>query len=338
MYNKFMAYVFIVLCAVTVSGCNPEETVVIYTSVDRNYSEQVFNEFENRTGIKVLAVYDTEASKTTGLVNRLVEEKNHPIADVFWNGEFAQTILLKKNEVLAPYQSENAKGIPDNYKDSEGYWTAFGGRGRCFLINTEKMIEADYPSSISDLLNDDYEAKRIGMAYPFFGTSATQAAALFSLWGTDKAEDFYQAVYDRNVRIVDGNSAVRDLVVSGELIFGLTDTDDAIGAIKKGAPVTIIFPDQDENDIGTLFIPNTVGLIAGTSNEKNAKQFIDFLLSVEIEAYLIEIGWNQVALREVDSDFSYFNYQDIKVMDLTLKEVYENIEHVKGILNEVYIR
>jgi len=146
MFNKSLVFILIILCALLASGCNKGETVVVYTSVDRHYSEVVFNEFEERTGIKVLPVYDTEASKTTGLVNRLVEENDHPVADVFWNGEFSQTILLKEKGVLAPYFSDNAMSIPNNYKDENGYWTSFGGRGRCIIINTELMKEKDYPS------------------------------------------------------------------------------------------------------------------------------------------------------------------------------------------------
>ncbi len=55
-----------------------KRSVVVYTSVDQVYSEPVFRDFENTTGIKVLAVYDVEATKTTGLVNRLIAEKNYP--------------------------------------------------------------------------------------------------------------------------------------------------------------------------------------------------------------------------------------------------------------------
>jgi len=58
--------------------------VVVYTSVDQVYSEPVIRAFEKRTGILVLPVYDVEASKTTGLVNRLIAERGRPQADVFW--------------------------------------------------------------------------------------------------------------------------------------------------------------------------------------------------------------------------------------------------------------
>ncbi|MDR0851133.1 MAG: hypothetical protein LBN36_01425, partial [Clostridiales Family XIII bacterium] len=67
-------------------------TLVVYTAVDQIFSEPVLKDFEAQTGIKVEAVYDMEANKTTGLVNRILAEKEHPVCDVFWNNEFVQTI------------------------------------------------------------------------------------------------------------------------------------------------------------------------------------------------------------------------------------------------------
>ena len=106
--------------------------VNIYTAVDQVHSEKIFEQFEKDTGIKVNPVYDLEANKTTGLTNKILAEKDHPVCDVFWNNEFAQTIELQRQGALAPYVSPAASDIPDAYKDKDGYWTAFGCRaGRC---------------------------------------------------------------------------------------------------------------------------------------------------------------------------------------------------------------
>ncbi|MDM8533212.1 extracellular solute-binding protein [Clostridiaceae bacterium HSG29] len=312
-----------------------ENTVIVYTSVDRNYSEQVFNDFEEKTGIKVLPAYDSEASKTTGMINKLIEEKENPVASVFWNGEFAQTILLKEKGVLTSYKSEEANIIPSNYKDEEGYWTAFGGRARCILVNTDLLEYDDYPKRFADVLDKKYEASKIGIAYPIFGTTATHAAAIFSDLGTENATNFYKDLYNRKVRVVDGNATVRDLVVDGQLNFGLTDTDDALVAINKGKSVKIIWPDQGQDDKGTLVVPNTVSIIKGSANNKNAQAFVDYLLSEETENFLFEIGWIQVSLRSSEIEI---NGEKIKTLDVTLEDVYKEIEETKKILGEVFIR
>lgn len=61
--------------------------VVIYAAQDQIYAEPILHEFEKETGLKVKAVYDSEAVKTTGLANRLLAERSHPQCDVFWGNE-----------------------------------------------------------------------------------------------------------------------------------------------------------------------------------------------------------------------------------------------------------
>lgn len=88
----------------SLAGCKGKEStqgVVVYTSLDKVFSQPVLEAFERQTGIKVLPVYDPEATKTTGLVNRLIAEKDSPQADVFWNSETGRTIVLRQKGVLA---------------------------------------------------------------------------------------------------------------------------------------------------------------------------------------------------------------------------------------------
>jgi iron(III) transport system substrate-binding protein len=110
---------------------------VIYTSLDRPHSKPVLDRFEKETGIRVKALYDTEASKTVGLVNRLIGESSHPQADVFWSSEVIRTLVLKDKGVLAAYRSPAADQIPPEFRDPEGYWTGFAARARVLLVNTE---------------------------------------------------------------------------------------------------------------------------------------------------------------------------------------------------------
>src|SRR5215217_3667856 len=109
--------------------------VTIYVSTDRVFSEPVLRAYEQKTGVKVNAVYDTEETKSTGLANRLLAEKNNPQADVFWSNEPVRTLVLKQKGVLAPYISPSADGIPNGLKDPGGYWTGFSSRMRVIVYN-----------------------------------------------------------------------------------------------------------------------------------------------------------------------------------------------------------
>lgn len=104
--------------------------VVVYTALDREYSEPILKKFEERTGVKVMPVYDAESVKTVGLVNRLLAEKQRPRCDVFWNNEIVRSIQLKKEGLTAPYDSPSAKDIPAAMKDADHHWTGFAARAR----------------------------------------------------------------------------------------------------------------------------------------------------------------------------------------------------------------
>jgi len=86
------------------------------------------------------------------------------------------------------------------------------------------------------------------------------------------------------VVIATSNGDVKKRVSQGEVWCGLTDTDDAFGAMNEGAPVNIVFLDQ--NELGSLIMPNTVSLINNSPNIENGKKMIDYLLSRNTEAKL----------------------------------------------------
>jgi iron(III) transport system substrate-binding protein len=313
-------------------------TVVVYTSVDQVYSEPILKHFEETTGIRVLPVYDVEATKTTGLVNRLIAEKDRPQADLFWNCEFAQTLLLKDEGVLAPYRPPAAADLPVQYVDPEGYWTGLAGRARVLLVNTDLVSPADYPQSLDNLLSSTWPGGQIGLPYPMFGTSATHAAALYVAWGPERARDWFSQLKARGVRVVDGNSVVRDLVASGQLMLGLTDTDDACGALKKGAPVAIIFLDQAQDGLGTLIIPGTVALVAQAPHPREAQALLDFLASKEVEEELVASGWSHIPLRPTNTRPECIEAAQVKGMAVNLTDVFGQLERAKTELSEIFIR
>ncbi len=280
----------LVMWSFLLSSCYKDnDELIVYTSVDQHYSEPLFKAFEAATGISIRAVYDIEASKTTGMTNRLIAEASNPQADVFWSGETMQMHRLLQNGVLAPYRPPN---LPASARALAGdNWIEFGGRIRVLIVNTEKLGHGAAPDSILDLASDTWPGNEIAIAYPMFGTTATHAVALARIWGNTQTLDYFSRLKQRGVRYVAGNSSVRDLVVSGQALFGITDTDDACVAVARGHPVSVIVPDQQLNGLGAFVIPNGVALIASGKNHRNAKTFIDYLTGPEVMSVLAKAGW-----------------------------------------------
>src|SRR4029077_19656274 len=72
-----------------------QTTVVVYVSHDQVFSEPILRDFEKETGIRVRAIYDTEETRSTGAMNRLIAEKNNPQADVYWANEPIRAEVLR---------------------------------------------------------------------------------------------------------------------------------------------------------------------------------------------------------------------------------------------------
>jgi iron(III) transport system substrate-binding protein len=322
------------------TGCKdkniPQQQVVVYTSLDKIFSQPILDLFEKETGIKVLDVYDSEATKTTGLVNRLIAEKNAPQADVFWNSETGRTIVLKQKGVLEIYVSPSASDIPPQFKDPESYWTGFAARCRILIYNTNKLNKDEMPKSIFELTDPQWKDK-VALAYPLFGTTATHASALFVHLGEEKAKEYFQALKDNSVLITDGNASSRDRVADGTVSVGFTDTDDAYVAVNQNRPVDIVWPDKE--GAGTLLIPNTVALIKGGPNPDAGKKLIDFLLSPKVEEMLAHCESGQIPLRPNIKRPAYVpKLGDVKAMEVDYEKISEWMEPSGKFLQKLFVR
>jgi iron(III) transport system substrate-binding protein len=268
------------------AGCRSRlSEVVVYTSVDQPFSEPIFKGFERQAGVAARAVFDTEETKSTGVLNRLIAEAASPQADVFWSGDPVRPFLLIGRGLVEPYVSPNAAGIPTGFKAADGSWTGFAARARVLLVNKDAVGQADMPRSIRDLADARYKG-RTAIANPLFGTTTMHAAALFAAWGDQEARAFFEALKASGARIAASNGEVKRLVAAGEVAFGLTDTDDAHEALQEKAPVEVVYPDQD--GLGTLVMPTAAVLIKGGPHADQGRQLIDYLLSPDIERRLAE--------------------------------------------------
>jgi iron(III) transport system substrate-binding protein len=298
--------------------------VVVYTSADQLFSEPILDRYQATTGVTVKAVYDVEAAKTVGLVNRLIAEKNHPQADVFWNSEVARTVALQQRGLLTPYHSPSAVDIPPLFKDPHGFWTGFAARARVLVYNVEQLRPSDLPDSIFELTQPQWRG-RVALGYPLLGTIATHFGALYAVLGPSRTETFLKDLKANHVTIVAGNSVVRDVVADGEFPIGFTDTDDVNVAMQTGKPVDMHFPDQE--GIGTLLIPNTAALIKNGPHPTEGRKLIDYLLSPAVEAALAASPSANLPLRDsVPRPASLPRLSSLKVMTVDYNRLAEHIQ------------
>lgn len=266
------------------------DSLVVYCAHDAIYAEQLLHEFERQSGIRVHIRFDTEATKSLGLVEQIVREREQPRCDVFWNNQLHGTLDLQQAGLLMPYQGPGHQRIAARYRDEDGYWTGFAGRLRVIIVNTDRLQANEVEVAAAERLRPE----RMAVANPLYGTTRTHYTVLWHRWGAERLKGWHRDMRERGLVEARGNAMVKNLVAQGTCDFGWTDSDDYYLAKDEGYPVAMI-PFRLETG-QTICDPNTVAIIRGTKKLEKARQLVDFLLSEATERQLAEAKSRQVPL------------------------------------------
>ena len=269
--------------------------LVVYCAHDQVFSDPILERFTRETGIEVRVRHDTEATKSLGLVNRLIREKSAPVCDVFWNNQVLGTTDLLSHDLLAGYKGSGWRRIPPVYKDPDGRWCGFAARVRVWIINTEKMpatIEAVRAAAAGEDLS------RMAVARPLFGTSLTHYCLLWHADAGTTLKAWHTDSRRRGLIEVPGNSTVKNLVARGSCDLGWTDSDDFFVGLDSRHPLAMLPVRLPGGE--TICMPNSVAIIKGTPRLSAARRLVDFLLSAETELALAHSASRQVPLGAID--------------------------------------
>lgn len=321
-------------------GGSDEPTVVLYCGVDQDQSRRFGDLFEQQSGIKLDYHGETEAMRSIGLPQRLMDERERPRADVYWSNEIMHMIKLARSGIIAPLPKGVADKFPEAWRDPNGRFISFGARARVFLVNKELLPDPkDWPTKVEDLLDPKYAAMGFttSMAEPLTGTTYTHAVALL-VRDEEKAKTFFKDVADARekgtMKVVSSNGRVMRLVAdkNEKVAFGLTDTDDSyIALTEKNPNLALVYPDGDADGIGTVLLPNTVGLVKGGPNPKEGARLVRWLVSPLVEEELAKSRSAQIPLRPGvpipdDKRLKWRPGDDFKVMPVDWDEVGKNAD------------
>lgn len=283
--------------ALMLGGCGGSpDRLVVYCAHDSVYAERVLDEFSKLSGVEVAPVFDAEATKSLGLAERLVREKDAPRCDVFWNNEMLGTIDLAERGALEPYKGAGWERMPPAFRDPDGRWTGFGARLRVFIVRQDAKSWRDDVTAVT--LPDDLSA--VAVAKPLYGTTLTQYAVMWEALGPERLKAWHAETRKRGIREVQGNAEVKRVVAGGACEFGFTDTDDFFDAKDDGRPVRMA--PVRLADGRTICIPNTASIIRGTKRLEAAKKLVDYLLSEEVELDLANSKARQIPLGPVNEE------------------------------------
>jgi len=102
--------------------------------------------------------------------------------------------------------------------------------------------------------------------------------------------------------------------------------------------VAIVYPDREPDQLGTLFIPNTVAMVKGCPHPDAARRLIDFLLSPASEAMLARGPSAQIPLNPVvEPPRSIETPTSVKGMPVDFAAAAEKWDAVMGFLEREFL-
>lgn len=307
-----------------------KQTLTVYTPESQELINLIIPGFEKETGIKVEVI----AAGTGELTKRIASETDNPIADVLMGSSTA--ILMPKKDLFQEYVSPNDQYMTNGFKNTTGYFTPFKADGSVLLVN-KNLIGDIKVKGYADLLNPALKGK-IASADAATSSSAyehlvnmLQAMTPNNEMESDKAWNYVkQLVKNLNGKILNSSSAVHKGVADGEYTVGITYEDPACTYVKNGANVEVVYMEE-----GVVFAGATVEIVKNCKNLENAKKFVDYCLSKEVQD---KMG-TELCTRALRKDAKVGSHmkplKDIKLLDSDRKWVADNKSRLAAKFTEV---
>lgn len=251
-------------------------TVVVYVEAPRRIAGPVLKTFEEQTGIHVEATYRENLEDR--FLTTLMSRAGQGTVDVFWGETPLSAGELVEAGLAVPFRPAGARPVPGQYRDREFRWIGFAVNPRVIIYNSNLLKREAAPTETTDLVKPPFAGKG-AMARIAAGPAAFHAAALFTLWGPDRARTFFESLRADGTRIVEDDTAVRQLVAAGGAEWGVIGLDQAICAKRNAEPINILFPDRF--GIGAVVPPQLVMLMRGAPNGAQAKGLFGYLFATE---------------------------------------------------------
>lgn len=274
--------IIIVVLMFVISGCDSnlvselEEVLVVYSPHPLEFIDPIIDEFESETNIIVNVI----SAGTGELLNRIENEIDEPLGDILWGGSLST--LQSKKTLFQPYYSINEEAAL--FKNEQGYITRFTLVPSIIMVN-KNLIGDIKVEGYEDLLQPELKG-RIAFADPATSSSSYEQL-LNQLWAFkegnvwDSFSYVEQLIINLDGHLLDRSRDVYTGVADGEYFVGLTFEEPAAKYVQTGAPIEIVYPIE-----GTIVRPDGVAIINNAKHSDEAKAFIDFVTSYEIQRFI----------------------------------------------------
>jgi len=252
-----------------VERAKAEGEVVLYTAWGLDTVQAIQKAFAKKYPF---IKFDVRRTGSERLLNITITEHKQKMfrADLF-SGSHLAMINHKKVGHLQKYVNAEQRAFVKEYKDPDGFWTAFYMDTRVLAYNTRMANREELPKSYDDLLLAKWKGKMAmdDADYILFG-------ALLELMGRERGLSFAKRLAQQDLIIRSGHSLLTQLLIGGEFPIYLDGFGSNIEKFKsQGAPIDWVALEP------VIVSLNPVGLAINSPHPNAARLLLDFLLSRE---------------------------------------------------------
>lgn len=256
------------------AGQDDGKTLTLYTVSGPEVTDPILAEFKAKhPDIKVNKI---GLPGTGEAFARVRAEKDRPLGDVIWGG--SSELYSANADILAAEELPNDASTVA--KDPKHVWHATDLLFQAIAVNTDKFPDAaKHPKTFQDLANPASTGGKVAFATPkSSGTSYSLLTTMVSLHDWPFVQKFA-----RNARLLDGSTAMFNLVKDGEVGTSFINEDLGAKWLDAGVKIKLIYPsDGVSSQIGSA------GVIKGAKHAEAAKTFVDFLMSKEAQQVMVD--------------------------------------------------
>lgn len=304
---------FPLLAALFLSACQKTERTTEYTpdesmrlTIYTSHKEEVYmpivREFEERTGIWV----DVITGGTNELLERIESQQDNVEADVMFGGGVES--LKAYEHCFSPYVVGSSDSIREPHQAEDAVWTPFSALPVVLIYNT-KLVSPDKITGWSSL-SDPIFRGRIAFADPAISGSSFTALATQILAGKSMDKTLATLAENLQGKTLSSSGDVLNAVADGSYLVGITLEETALKYIAAGADLAMVYPEE-----GTSCVPDASAIVKGAPHSENAKRFLDFTVSYEVQQMLSESSYRRPVRSDIPAGESLLPLQDIVLVD-----------------------
>jgi iron(III) transport system substrate-binding protein len=321
--------VAVIVGSAVVAAQGSDDKLVIYNGRSHYGDEQVFEEFEKATGIKV----QLRGGTGPELYERLRREGDKTPADVLITTDLANLWRAKESGLLQPVETPALESsVPAALHDADGSWWALSTRMRIPVVSTAR-VQAGAVTSYADLGDPKFKG-RTCLRKSSSEYNESLVADMMVKRGPAATKTLLQSWMANNPKILNSDGELLADMAAGNCDVGLVN-HYYLGRLLLDDPKFPVAPAwPDQNGAGAHTNISGAGVVKFSDKVDEATKLIEFLTSPPAER-LITAGSEFAANPAVPPPDHIKDWANVKTDPIAVNEAGPMLEKAIALMLEV---